>query len=388
MLIPNIFKPIVHSQHQHVTLLGGTGSIGESSLKVFRDHSEHFTLFAVSAGSNVEALKKIIDEFSPHYAVLSLLDNSQLGSAYNGTKILYGANPLKEISTDPHVTTVISAIVGVAALPPTYSAIMSGKKVVLANKESVICGAHLFPSQADSLIVPADSEHCSIFQSLAGLSREEVKSIILTASGGPFRNRSREELSCVTVSQALTHPTWSMGRKISIDSATMMNKALEYLEAHFLFGGIPIEVVVHPQSLVHGGVRLIDGSILMHASMTDMQLPLSFALNYPTRRGGLSVNQFELKSSPLEFYPLDEKRFPALRLAKMALEGTSGLPCVFNSANEKAVELFLSEKIGFHRVEEVVESAMRHFNRAETTSVDDVMMLDSEVKAWVQSHNL
>lgn len=388
MLIPDIFVDNTDAKKQNITILGATGSIGESSLKVIQKYPNLFSVYAVSAGENYKKLKDIINFCKPKVAVLSLLSSSELGDVYNGTKILYGKESLLEICSDENVTTVISAIVGVAGLAPTYRAICAGKKIVLANKESIICGAHLFQeklSSSGASIIPADSEHCSIFQSLKGHSRREIESIILTASGGPFLHKSREELSKITVEQAVRHPTWSMGRKISVDSATMMNKALEVLEAHFLFGGIPIEVVIHPQSLIHGGVRLTDGSLITHASVPNMQSPLAYALSFPGRLSGI-VPQLNLGSiERMEFAIADEIRFPALSLVKNVLMGSSGLPCVFNSANEKAVELFLSEQISFDKIETCVEEALGHFDGVKTSSLEEVLKLDSEVKAWVQS---
>jgi len=388
MLVPDVFAKIQEVEKQNVTILGATGSIGDSTLKVIQKYPDLFSVYAVSAGENFKKLKELINTFRPKVAVLSLMTSSELGNEYNGTKIIYGKDALLEICSDENVTTVISAIVGVAGLAPTYRAICAGKKIVLANKESIICGAHLFQeklSSSGSSIIPADSEHCSIFQSLKGHSRKEIESIILTASGGPFRNKSREELSKITIEQAVRHPTWSMGRKISVDSATMMNKALEYLEAHFLFGGIPIEVVIHPQSLIHGGIRLTDGSIITHASVTDMQSPLAYALSFPARLPGI-VSPLRLGSiEKMEFGNPDENRFPALALVKKVLKGSSGLPCVFNSANEKAVELFLSEQISFENIELCVEEALGQFDGVKTSSLEEVLMLDSEVKAWVQS---
>lgn len=390
ILVPSsIFKTGSESFNvKKIALLGATGSIGDTTLDLIRRFPENFSLHSISAHSQIEKLKNIINEFKPKYAVLSGMQSSELGSLYEETEISYGDNAINEIASDPDVNIVVAGIVGIAGLSSTLAALNSGKRVALANKESIVCGALLLESaikNGKGSIIPIDSEHASIFQCLEGTYFDEVKRLILTASGGPFLNRKREELKSITPEQAAAHPRWSMGQKISIDSATLCNKALELFEAHFLFGGIHTDIVIHPESFIHGAVELIDGSIISHAGYPHMAAPIGFGLSYPERLPDLIPSPSHFAPPSITLLPADQLRFPALKLAYGALAGGAGMTLVFNAANESAVSAFVSGKLPFLNIETSIEEALAKFSGASYSSLTDVLELNNAVREYLES---
>jgi 1-deoxy-D-xylulose-5-phosphate reductoisomerase len=341
------------NRSKNIAILGSTGSIGQSALEVVRALPE-LNVVAISGCRNLEKLVDQAREFSPQYLVAA---DPQAASEFEfphlpETEILIGPEGLDRIASIPEVDIVLAAIVGVAGLPSTWAAIENGKTVALANKETLVVAGHLMTEMADqsgATILPVDSEHSAVFQALKSGSSSEIRRIVLTASGGPFRDFDSAQMKCVTVEQALAHPTWEMGQKITIDSATMMNKTLEVIEAKWLFGAGPdqIEVLIHPQSIVHSLVEFIDGSTLAQLSPPDMMMPIQYALTYPERIAGPSPRLDWTQAMNLEFYPPDVSRFPALELGFEVARfgGSSG--AVLNAANEAAVAAFLNHEISF-----------------------------------------
>ena len=350
---------------KRVILLGSSGSIGESTCKVARALPETMKLVGLGVAQSGERVLAQAREFGVKAVAVS-----DLGAAEKvkkdlpqGTKFYPGAEGLTRMVEETEADMVLVAVVGTAGLAPALAALRTGKDLAVASKEILVLAGSAVMGEAKKhqrQVLPVDSEHNAIFQCLQGAKSQEVRKIILTASGGPFRKSSVEDLKKVTVAQALKHPTWSMGKKITIDSATMFNKGLEMIEAHWLFG-LPmsqVEVVVHPQSLVHSLVEFVDGSVLAQLSVTDMCFPIQYAVTYPKRLpSGLPPLDLA-KIGSLTFEAPDEKRFPALRLAREAGEAGGTLPGVFNAANEVAVEAFLEEKISFPRIWEMVEKVM------------------------------
>ncbi len=345
---------------KNVALFGATGSIGRNAIEVIKNNNELFRLFAVSGHTNVELLSRIANDFKPDYVVVT--SDNQI-SVPDGITLLRGIDGLKEVAAHPDVDIVLVATSGIVGVFPTIEALKNGKRVALANKETLVSFGKVVTDvlkSGDGEIIPVDSEHSAIFQLLNGVKREEVDKIVLTASGGPFRTWSVEQLENATVQDALKHPTWSMGSKITIDSATLMNKGLEVIEAYWLFG-YPIEkidVVVHPQSIIHGMVTLKDGAILAHLSATDMKLPIQYALSFPNRLKP-PVKPIDLVDiGKLTFEKPDINRFPALKLAYDALKMNGSYPAVLNASNEVAVYAFLEGKIRFTDIPKVVEGVM------------------------------
>jgi len=370
---------------QTVAVLGATGSIGQSTLNVISQHPERFTLFALSGHRNMAQLAADIIRFKPRFAVvpdetryrqlLELLPSQQCA-------ILIGEQALVDIASAPEVDTVMAAIVGAAGLKSSLAAAHAGKKLLLANKESmVVAGALLMDAVATSqaLLLPIDSEHNAIFQCLpADHSQTGVDSILLTASGGPFRNTPMAQLLDVTPEQAIAHPTWSMGRKISVDSASLMNKGLELIEACWLFNVPPekIEVVVHPESIIHSMVRYVDGSVLAQMGSPDMRTPISYGLAYPERIvSGSEALQFS-QLLQLNFDQPDRARFPCLRLAEEAMAEGGTVPAVLNAVNELSVAAFLNLEIGFMDIPRINEQVMTLLGRSDVESIDQLLEVD------------
>ena len=343
-----------------LSILGSTGSIGRSTLEVVRQFPDRFEVVALGAGSNAALLCQQIVEFSPR--LVSVLDTQVAYSLQNllGEKsgsspdILYGPEGYCRVAAYPEADMLVSAMVGAAGLLPTLSAIEAGKNIALANKETLVAAGEIVMGAAagkNVKILPVDSEHSAIFQALQGNHREALDRVLLTASGGPFFNKSRSELEAVTPEAALRHPNWSMGRKITIDSATLMNKGLEVIEAHWLFG-VPVErisVHIHPESIVHSMVEYVDGSVIAQMGIPDMKIPIAYALAYPERLPVASPRLDLFRLQKLSFYPPDEEKFPCLRLAFDACRKGSTMPAVLNAANEIAVHAFLEKTIGFLR---------------------------------------
>ena len=375
-----------------LTILGSTGSIGLSTLDVVRQHPEKFSVSCLAAGQDVTALAEQIKEFMPDaVSVKDAASAKKLEALLKDYKpeILYGVEGASTIAAADGSDMVVSAIVGAAGLVPTVNAIKAGKHIALANKETLVVAGQLVSDlvkKHNVRLLPVDSEHSAIFQSLEGHRTEDVERIILTASGGPFRNTSAEELKNVKLEQALKHPQWSMGAKITIDSATMMNKGLEVIEAHWLFN-MPAEkigVVVHPQSIIHSMVEYIDGCVIAQLGSPDMRAPIAYALSYPERCES-GIQKLDLiKIGTLTFEEPDMVRFPALSLAFDALKAGRTYPAVLNAANEIAVAAFLDKKIGFTDIAATVEKTMQAHQAYTPVELDEYLQADRWARETAQ----
>jgi len=370
---------------KHLTILGATGSIGTSTLEIVAAHPDRFRIEALTAGTNLMLFARQIERFSPRLAVVhdeklaaELAAMLPVGSR---PEIMFGVEGLVAAATMTETELVVAAIVGAAGLVPTAAAIKAGKDIALANKETLVTAGHLFMELIEQYgvrLYPVDSEHSAVFQSIAGHRSNDIARIILTASGGPFLTRPLDSLDAVTVADALNHPNWSMGKKISIDSATMMNKGLEIIEARWLFALPPekIAVNIHPQSIVHSMVEYVDGSVIAQLGTPDMKAPIAYALSYPERIA-TGVKPLDLTAlSGLTFFKPDSDRFPALRLAYRALAAGESMPAVMNAANELAVEAFLQGRIGFTAIPELIERVMDAHAACRLTSIADVLEID------------
>jgi len=370
-----------------LTLLGSTGSIGTSTLDVVRRRREEFSVYALVAGSNLDLLVDQIREFSPAVAVVAnpdLCDQLARKLAEAGVRspeLASGARGRLAAATAPEVDIVMSAIVGVAGLEATYEAVRKRKLIGLANKEVLVASGELVMNacrEAGTEMIPVDSEHNGAHQCLRAGRRDEVTKLILTASGGPFRRTSKEDLEKVTVAQALNHPTWKMGQRITIDSATMMNKGFEVIEACWLFDFAPadVEVVVHPQSSIHAMVEYNDGSVIAQVSATDMRMPIQYALTYPVRETAPVPRMDWTKARTWEFEPPDLERFPLLRLAYEAQAAGGSATCTLNAADEVAVEAFLAGRIPFPGIARVVSETLEKVPNRTPRSVEEVLDID------------
>lgn len=370
-----------------LTLLGSTGSIGTSTLDVVRRRREEFSVYALVAGSNLDLLVDQIREFSPAVAVVAtpdLCDQLARKLAEAGVRspeLASGAPGRLAAATAPEVDIVMSAIVGVAGLEATYEAVRKRKLIGLANKEVLVASGELVMNacrEAGTEMIPVDSEHNGAHQCLRAGRRDEVTKLILTASGGPFRRTSKEDLEKVTVAQALNHPTWKMGQRITIDSATMMNKGFEVIEACWLFDFAPadVEVVVHPQSSIHAMVEYNDGSVIAQVSATDMRMPIQYALTYPVRETAPVPRMDWTKARTWEFEPPDLERFPLLRLAYEAQAAGGSATCTLNAADEVAVEAFLAGRIPFPGIARVVSETLEKVPNRTPRSVEEVLDID------------
>ena len=367
-----------------IVLLGATGSIGESTLQVIRKHSDRLQLIGVSAHSNSQKLADISNEFKVPHAYLPKTA-SEVTDWPSHCSLDRSTNGLTDIAALEEADVVVVAIVGASGLGPTLSALQVGKDVVLANKESLVLGGDLVMRTAKdngARVIPADSEHNAVFQCIQGEKHRDLDSIILTASGGPFRELPVEELKNVTIEQALDHPNWSMGNKVTIDSATMANKGLELIEARWLFDLPPskLEVVIHPTSIVHAMVRFIDGCCLAQLSPPSMTFALQHALLFPDRAEGVHSSLDFSKPLDLNFSPPSLDRFPCLRLAKDCLEQGGSAPLVFNAANEIAVSAFLSNRIGFLQISDIIEQTLSKFAQQTQNDLQALLSLDSEAR--------
>lgn len=383
---------------QRVAILGSTGSVGVNTLEVISRHPDKFEVFALTASTRVEQMLAQCEVFQPTYAVMASEPHGReleqkcraLGLP---TRVLLGADQVAQVAADQRVDIVMAAIVGAAGLAPCMRAAMAGKRLLLANKEALVVGGEVFlaaVAQGGAKLLPIDSEHSAIFQSLPddpALWARQIDKLILTASGGPFRERDPATLREVTPEQACAHPNWVMGRKISVDSATMMNKALEVIEACFLFGvdAQRIEVLVHPQSVIHSMVQYRDHSVVAQLGTPDMRVPIAYGLSWPERmQSGASALDFSVMAS-MTFEAIDspahQRRFPGLRLAWQALAGPLGTPAVLNAANEVAVAAFLERRIRFDQIHLVNEETMRAVHAAGIVSMDDLLALDGEARS-------
>ena len=380
---------------EKLVLLGATGSIGESTLEVLRQHRDRMQIVAVACNTNFEKLLAIAREFNvPNVAIYDENSFSKAKNSPNlpsGTNLYTGMEGLLQLVGLPGVTHSLFAMVGVTGLRPALAAIEHGQKLVLANKEILVMAGELITRKArqnGASLIPADSEHNALQQCLLSGKPEEINRIILTASGGSFRDTSTDEMSKITPDQALQHPNWDMGPKVTIDSSTMANKGLEIIEAHWLFDIKPekIQVVVHPQSVVHSMVEYIDGSILAQLSPPDMTFALQNALFYPNRYRKVSETIDFTKILKLDFQPPDEGRFPCLRLAREALDAGGAAPAAFNAANEVAVDAFIERKIGFLQIPKIIESTLKQIPSTHPENLQEVLDADQVARNLAKSY--
>ena len=386
---------------QQVTVLGSTGSIGVSTLDVIARHPDRYRVFALTANTKVDLIIPQIQNCQPRYVVMrdevaaQQLDDQLKALSITGTDVLSGEEGLLQVSSNDEVDTVMAAIVGAAGLAPTMAAVDAGKKVLLANKESLVMAGHLFMQAVErsgATLLPIDSEHNAIFQCMParyqqgggnGLHAEGVRKILLTGSGGPFRQTPLEQLSAMTPDQACAHPNWDMGRKISVDSATMMNKGLEFIEACWLFDTTPehIDIVVHPQSVIHSMVEYHDGSVLAQLGNPDMRTPIAHALAFPERIASGVATLDIIATARLDFEAPDYQRFPCLRLAAEAVAAGGTAMAVLNAANEVAVDAFLEQRIRFTDIPVIIERVLAALPAIEPKSLALVQEQDNQARA-------
>jgi len=377
---------------KRVTLLGGTGSIGLRALELVSSFPEEFAIAGFGArGSNVELIADLCRKYSPQAVALldpTAVDRLSALLPSPRPELLTGPEGLVSLTRDVDADIVLSALVGSAGLLPTMAAIQAGRPVALANKETLVMAGRLMTAEARRRgvpLLPVDSEHSAIFQCLVGHNRADVQRILLTGSGGPFRELPRAAFATVTVEDALRHPTWKMGPKITIDSATLMNKGLEIIEARWLFDVAPdrVQVVIHPQSIVHSMVEYVDGAVIAQLGVADMGVPILYALAYPERRPTPGARLDLPRVGQLTFFEPDVEKFPCLRLARAALEQGGSAPVVLNAANEVAVAAFLDRRIGFTRIAELIERALNTIAHREPKAVDDCVVIDAEARRLV-----
>lgn len=382
---------------KYIAVLGSTGSIGTQTLEVVRANGDELSVVALAAGTSVAKIEEQVREFRPKLACMwteeaakelkiKLADVPEV-------KVLCGMDGLMEIAADPSSDVVLTAVVGMIGIRPTIAAIEAGKDIALANKETLVTAGHIIMPLAKEKgvqILPVDSEHSAIFQSLNGEPKQKLEKILLTASGGPFRGWTREQMAKIQVEDALKHPNWNMGHKITIDSSTMVNKGLEVMEAKWLFDADldQIQVVVHPQSIIHSMVQYVDGAIIAQLGTPDMKLPIQYALFYPDRRpmAGKRVDFFELGS--ITFEKPDPKNFEGLALAYQAARTGGSLPTVFNAANERAVALFLARKIGYLQIPELIRGAMEAHKAVENPDVREILEAEQFAYDWIAAKGL
>jgi len=402
-------KPVMSSLDfetvQNVAILGATGTIGIQTLDVMSQHPERFNVFALTANNNVKSMFALCQQYVPKYAVMLQAQaaaelDAQLKAVGISTIVLHGEQALIDIAAHAEVDTVMAAIVGAAGLHPAMAAARTGKRILLANKETLVMAGNLFMravEEGGATLLPIDSEHNAIFQVMPNqraksLAKMGIKRVLLTASGGPFRNASLDDMRAVTREQALNHPNWVMGPKITIDSATMMNKGLEVIEAHWLFNASAdqIDVVVHPQSVIHSMVEYNDGSVLAQLGNPDMRTPIAYGLGFPNRlESGVSSLDL-IKIGRLDFLAPDFERFPCLRLAYDALRAGGTAPAILNAANEIAVEAFLADRIGFMDIPLMIESVLANSVIEKVVSIEQLTKVDAEARQaanlWLKNH--
>lgn len=376
-----------------IGILGSTGSIGTQTLEIVRNNKD-LQVTALAAGRNTGKMEEQIREFQPKLAVMwGEEEAKELRERVSdtGTRVLSGMEGLLELAVETEMEVLVTAIVGMIGIRPTIAAIEAGKTIALANKETLVTAGHIIMPLAAKMqvpILPVDSEHSAIFQSMHGENRKRVSKILLTASGGPFRGKKRKDLSDITVEDALKHPNWSMGRKITVDSSTLVNKGLEVIEAKWLFGVEPsdIQVVVHPQSIIHSMVEYVDGGIMAQLGTPDMKLPIQYALFYPDRRPlqGKRVDFYEL--GRLTFEEPDRETFRGLELAFRAGRTGGTMPAVYNAANERAVALFLDHKIRFLEIAEIIEASMERHSGKQNPDVEIILEAEAETYDFIRTH--
>lgn len=377
---------------KHISLLGATGSIGIQTLDILKEHPEEFNLVAFSVGRNLDKAREILRDFKPSLvSVQEESDSRMLQQEFPKIQFTYGSKGLVEVATHSDTSVLVNAVLGSVGLESTLEAIKQQKTIALANKETLVTAGHLVMAAAEKYqtsILPVDSEHSALFQSMNGENRSEISKLILTASGGSFRDKSREELADVTIKDALNHPNWSMGAKITIDSATMMNKGLEVIEAHVLFD-IPyddIEVVLHRESIIHSMVEFQDTSIMAQLGTPDMRVPIQYALSYPNRLPRKNAKRLNLvEIGKLHFEEMNLKRFHALKLAYDAGRAGGTMTTVLNAANEAAVALFLEERISFLEIEELIERIMDEHQIVSKPDLETILHVDAETRKAIQN---
>ncbi len=377
---------------KNIAIIGSTGSIGTQTLDVVRANSD-VAVIALAAGNNVDLLEKQVREFKPAYACIGSEDKAKElreRLADIPVKVLYGMEGLLEIAVIPKVEVLVTAIMGMIGIRPTIAAIEAGKDIALANKETLVTAGHIIMPLAKKKkvqILPVDSEHSAIFQCLQGGKKEQVNKLLLTASGGPFRGRKREELADIQVEDALKHPNWAMGRKITIDSSTLVNKGLEVMEAKWLFDVKldQIEVVVHPQSVIHSMVEYEDGAVIAQLGTPDMKLPIQYALYYPDRKFLAGERLDFAKLSSMTFEKPDIETFRGLKLALEAAKMGGSMPTVYNAANELAVAKFLNRRIKYLQIAEIIEACMKEHKIKENPSVDEILEVEKSVYEMIES---
>ncbi len=376
----------------NIVVLGSTGSVGRSTMDVLRANRGHFRLLGLAAGANIRLLEEQVAEFAPPaVCVKSRRAARELHEKFPKLQVFHGSDGLDEIVSLPGCDGVVAAINGTDGLQAAFRTVRLGRRLCLANKETLVAAGDLIQREAAAAgaeILPVDSEQSAIFQCLAGSSREQVRRVILTASGGPFFRDTERDLAAITVAEALAHPTWSMGRKITIDSATLMNKALEVIEASILFNLAPeqVDVVIHPQSIVHSLVEFSDATVLAQMGVPDMRLPILYALSHPQRLAGPCPSLDLPALQKLEFYAVDARRFPALQLAYDVLRQGRNAGAVFNTANEVAVEYFLAGRIGFTAIHAVVARMLEREDFQPLGSLDDVLQTIDRTRKKTIAH--
>ena len=374
-----------------IAIMGSTGSIGTQTLDIVRNFKDELEVVALAAGTNVDLMEQQVREFHPKTVAMwdeKAAMDLKVRLRDLDIRILTGMDGLLTIAVLPEVEVLVTAIVGMIGIRPTIEAIKAGKDIALANKETLVCAGHIIMPLAKKhnvSILPVDSEHSAIFQSLNGEPAHRISKILLTASGGPFRGKTRAELVNIQVEDALKHPNWAMGRKITIDSSTLVNKGLEVMEAKWLFGVKPeqIQVVVHPQSIIHSMVEYVDGAVIAQLGLPDMKLPIQYALFYPDRRvmKEKRLDFFELQQ--MTFEKPDTENFYGLRLAYEALERGGNVPAIYNAANEKSVALFLEKKISYLQIPEMIERSMQKVSRIENPDVAQILDTEKDVYEFI-----
>lgn len=377
---------------KNIAVLGSTGSIGTQTLDIVRNNTDELKIKVLAAGSNVELIEKQIREFKPEIAVLYNADKAnelKIKIADTGVKVLSGMDGMIEAATFDDVDTVVTSMVGMIGIKPTIAAIKAGKNIALANKETLVTAGHIIMpliKEHKVSLLPVDSEHSAIFQSMNGENRKRISKILLTASGGPFRGKSYEELKNVTLEDALKHPNWAMGQKITVDSATLVNKGLEVMEAAWLFDVdvSMIQVVIHPQSVIHSMVEYEDTAVIAQLGCPDMRLPIQYALFYPDRRflDAKKLDFFEMKS--LTFEKPDMDTFKGLKFAMEAAEFGGSMPTVFNASNEEAVAMFLNKKIGFLDIYRIIEESMNRHTIISNPDIDTVLSVERDTREFIR----
>ncbi len=373
---------------ENIAVLGSTGSIGRSSLEVIDKLSHRFKIVGLTAGRNTKLLEKQVEKFRPKIVSLEKKEEAEefrQKLKEKSIRVTFAHEGAEEVASFSENDIVISAITGIDGLRPTLAAVKEGKKVALANKESMVVAGRLIQDMVQkfgSQIIPVDSEHSGVFQCLAKEQMKNVKKVILTASGGPFFWRSPSEMKNITLEEALNHPRWKMGKKVTIDSATLMNKGFELIEASWLFGLEPrqLGILIHPQSIVHSLVEMCDGSLLAQLSPTDMKIPIQYALTYPEREDSLLPSLDLNQIRALEFFEVDAEKFPLIKLARLALEEGGSFPIALNAANEATVSDFLKKKIKFTDISEVVTKIVEMHQKREVQSLEDIFDVDQETR--------